>query len=72
MNQQEFLAYIDQIHTQITKIATDNGYAILLAASISDQTNATETIGSTNMADDDTFRSLARQSAYFDLLSQSS
>ena len=65
MNQQEFVDSIAKYHEQLLKIATDNWYAITLAASISDGSIGTTTIGWTNMSDDDMFRSLAQQTAYF-------
>ena len=43
MNQHEFLTYIESVHAKLTDIATENGFAILLAATISDQKNGTTT-----------------------------
>lgn len=65
MNQHEFLTYIESVHAKLTDIATENGFAILLAATISDQKNGTTTAWSTNMTEPDTFRALAQQSTYF-------
>lgn len=67
MNQKEFLEYIGKVHDKITEIATENGYAILLTAHVSDEANGTDMVWSTNMTPADVLRNLSVAPIYFHL-----